>query len=99
MSGFEDQLKEQLARLREAGLYRELRPLDGAQSTGVAIAGKPVLNFSSNDYLGLANHPALKQAAARAIHDFGTGSGASRLVCGSLRIHHELEQTIASFKQ
>jgi len=98
MSGFEDQLQEQLARFRDAGLYRELRPLDGAQSTHVAMAGKPVLNFSSNDYLGLANHPALKEAVARALHDFGTGSGASRLICGSLRIHHELEQNIASFK-
>src|SRR5262249_38641617 len=56
-------------------------------------------NFSSNDYLGLANHPALKNAAAEAAWRFGAGSGASRLICGSLAPHHELEEEIADFKR
>src|ERR1044071_1861819 len=98
MSGFEEQLGQQLETIREAGLYRELRSIEGAQSTHISVSGKPVLNFSSNDYLGLANHPALQEAATAAIHDFGAGSGASRLICGSLEIHHRLEQTIAEFK-
>jgi 7-keto-8-aminopelargonate synthetase-like enzyme len=62
------------------------------------IAGRKLLNFSSNDYLGLANDPALKEAALRAVAQYGAGAGASRLVCGSLAVHHELEETLAQFK-
>jgi 7-keto-8-aminopelargonate synthetase-like enzyme len=62
------------------------------------VDSKTLLNFSSNDYLGLANHPLLKEAAIRGIERNGAGSGASRLVCGSLAPHHELEQAIAVFK-
>lgn len=62
------------------------------------MEGRPLLNFSSNDYLGLANHPALKEAAARAVEKYGCGSGASRLICGSLAPHHELETALADFK-
>ncbi len=57
-----------------------------------------LLNFSSNDYLGLANEPALKDAAKQALDDFGAGSGASRLICGSLAPHHQLEEALAGFK-
>jgi cystathionine beta-lyase/cystathionine gamma-synthase len=56
------------------------------------------LNFSSNDYLGLANHPLLKQAGIQAVEEFGAGSGAARLVCGSLGPHHELEEALAAYK-
>jgi 8-amino-7-oxononanoate synthase len=98
MNSFEGELKDQLEAIRDAGLYRELRGIDGAQSPHIVSGGKPLLNFSSNDYLGLANHPALQEAAIKAIHDFGTGSGASRLVCGSLEAHHRLEQCLAEFK-
>lgn len=62
------------------------------------MAGVERINFSSNDYLGLANHPALKEAAVRAVERFGAGSGASRLVCGSLAPHHELDDALAVFK-
>jgi 8-amino-7-oxononanoate synthase len=96
---FDETLKERLAALREQNLFRELRPVDSAQGPHIVIGGKPCLNFSSNDYLGLANHPALKQAAAKAIHDFGVGTGGSRLICGSLAPFHELEETLAAFKQ
>ncbi len=85
--------------LREQNLLRKLRRVDSPQSAHVQIDGKACLNFSSNDYLGLANHPALKQAAIHAIEKFGAGSGAARLVCGSLAPFHELETALARFKQ
>src|SRR5437762_11397779 len=62
------------------------------------MEGKTLLNFSSNDYLGLANDPRLREAAIKGIERYGAGSGASRLICGSLAPHHELEQAMASFK-
>jgi 7-keto-8-aminopelargonate synthetase-like enzyme len=99
MNRLDDILDEELRNLRRQGLYRELRGLEGAQSPHVKVAGKDLLNFSSNDYLGLSNEPALKQAAVRAIERYGAGAGASRLICGSLPPHHELDQTISVFKQ
>jgi 8-amino-7-oxononanoate synthase len=98
MNDFDDQLSRELAEIQAQGLRRQLRRIDSAQGAHVTIAGQPFLNFSSNDYLGLANHPVLKQAAVRAIEKFGTGSGASRLICGSLSPHHELEEALAHFK-
>jgi len=98
MTAFNQELEQRLAALRARGLHRELRRGDSPQSPRVAIGGKLLLNFSSNDYLGLANHPALKEAAIRAVEKFGAGSGASRLVCGSLAPHHELEEALATFK-
>jgi 8-amino-7-oxononanoate synthase len=94
----DQELETRLAALREQGLRRELRRVDSPQRTQIQIGGKTLLNFSSNDYLGLANHPALKETAARAIEKFGVGSGASRLICGSLAPHHELEEALAAFK-
>jgi len=98
MNTFAGELNSELERLREEGLYRELRRLDSPQSPRVKIDGRDLLNFSSNDYLGLANHLALKEAAIRAIERYGAGAGASRLVCGSLAVHQELDETVASFK-
>ena len=98
MAGFESELHQRLDRLRDSNLHRRLRPVGSPQGARVWIEGSEKINFSSNDYLGLASHPALKEAAVRAIERFGTGSGASRLVCGSLELHHELERTLASFK-
>src|SRR5438094_2553502 len=98
MENFDDQLQEQLDAIGEAGLYRKLREIDSPQSPHINIAGKQLLNFSSNDYLGLANHPALKERACRAVEEFGAGSGASRLICGSLAPHHRLEESLAHFK-
>jgi 8-amino-7-oxononanoate synthase len=98
MNSFEQQLSAELDQLRVAGLRRELREVASAQGARITIDGQSLLNFSSNDYLGLANEPALIEASAKAAHDFGAGSGASRLICGSLRVHHELEETLASFK-
>ncbi len=98
MKSFDDALDHKLAAIREQGLYRQLRPVNSAQATTIELDGKPHLNFSSNDYLGLANEPVLKEAAIRAVEKFGSGSGASRLICGSLAPHHELEDTLSHFK-
>ena len=98
MTDFDRQLTDRLGQIREAGLWRELRRVDSPQGTRIRLGGRELLNFSSNDYLGLANHPALREAAAKAVQDFGAGSGASRLICGSLAPHHELEEALAAFK-
>ena len=98
MNPFDDELNQRLEALREQGLRRELRRVDSPQSPRIQIGGKAYLNFSSNDYLGLANHPALKEAAVKAVEKFGAGAGASRLICGSLAPFHELEETLANFK-
>ena len=99
MKPIETDLAERLAALREQNLFRELRRVDSAQSPRIQIAGKSFFNFSSNDYLGLANHPAMKEAADRATEAFGAGSGASRLISGSLAPFHELETALARFKK
>jgi len=98
MSNFAVKLEEKLQTIREAGLYRSLRRLDSPQTSRIELEGRQCLNFSSNDYLGLADHPALKEAAIKAIEKFGAGSGASRLICGSLGPHHELDDALARFK-
>ena len=92
------ELQRRLEALREQGLFRELRRVDTPQSAHIATEGRGLLNFSSNDYLGLANEPALKEAAIRAVERYGAGAGASRLMCGSLAPHHELEEALAEFK-
>jgi len=98
VNDFDRELNQRLAALREQGLHRELRRVDSPQGPRIEIGGRMLLNFSSNDYLGLANHPALKAAAIKAVEKFGAGAGASRLICGSLAPFHELEETLAAFK-
>ena len=82
--GLAADLEQQLADLRAANLHRHLRRIDSPQGARITLEGGQFLNFSSNDYLGLANDPALKEAAVRAIERYGAGAGASRLICGSL---------------
>ena len=98
MVGFDEQLGRDLDEIRDAGLWRELREIESAQSARIKFDGREFINFSSNDYLGLAGHPALGQAAREAIEQFGVGSGASRLICGSLQPHHELESALAKWQ-
>jgi 8-amino-7-oxononanoate synthase len=98
MNAFDEELTSRLKDVRDQGLYRELRRIDSPQGPRIQINGKALLNFSSNDYLGLANDPALKEAAAEAVQKFGAGAGASRLICGSLAPHHVLEEALAAFK-
>jgi 8-amino-7-oxononanoate synthase len=98
MTDLDAELAAEVAALRAAGLYRELRRVDGMHGTRLEIDGRVLLNFASNDYLGLSGHAALREAAVRGAVDFGAGSGASRLLAGSLSPHHELEETLAAFK-
>ncbi len=91
---------EQALRSLEAeGLLRKLRPLDAASGPAVSREGKPLWNFASNDYLGLSQHPRIKEAFAEGIGRFGTGSTASRLVCGTQPPHVSLEERLAEKKQ
>lgn len=78
-------------------LYRQRRILESAQGAEVIVDGKPYLNFCSNDYLGLANHPDVIAAFTSSANDFGVGSGASHLVCGHSSLHHQLEEELADF--
>jgi 8-amino-7-oxononanoate synthase len=98
VSTFEQELQQRLDAQRRQGLWRELRRVDSPQGVRLVLDGRSLLNFSSNDYLGLSSHTALKQAAIGAVEQFGAGSGASRLISGSLAPHHELEETLAAFK-
>jgi 8-amino-7-oxononanoate synthase len=98
MKAFESELCGRLAALRKQGLYRELRRIDSPQMAQVISGGRLLVNFSSNDYLGLANEPLLKEAAIEAIKKHGAGAGASRLISGSLAPHHLLEEQLAAFK-
>ncbi len=94
-----DFLEERLESLKKAGLYRTLKSLRGPQSATTIIDEKRVLQFSSNNYLGLADHPRLKAAAQEAIDSCGSGSGASRLICGNLELNEKLEGKIAKLKK
>ncbi|MDB6139891.1 MAG: 8-amino-7-ketopelargonate synthase, partial [Verrucomicrobiaceae bacterium] len=91
-------IASELAQLDAAGLRRRLRVLDSAQGTVVRLEGREVVNFSSNDYLGLAGSEELRAAFAECISKYGAGSGASRLVCGGMAPHHRLEEELAAFK-
>src|SRR5579859_5937273 len=98
MSNLHDQLGDELDQTRAEGLYRTLRTVASAQGPRIQIDGREFLNFSSNDYLGLANDPVLKRAATTTIETYGVGAGASRLVCGNLQPYDELEKRLAAFK-
>lgn len=92
-------LQRELDDLRAQGLWRELRPLDEVEGVVVRRDGRELVNFSSNDYLGLAGSEVLRGALAEGIAKCGGGSGASRLVCGTHRVHADLEAALAAFKQ
>ncbi|MGZ4963457.1 MAG: aminotransferase class I/II-fold pyridoxal phosphate-dependent enzyme, partial [Limisphaerales bacterium] len=98
VKAFNEELTRRIDALKGQSLYRQLLQVDSPQATKIQIDGKSYLNFSSNDYLGLANDPALKRAAIEAVEKFGAGSGSSRLISGSLAPHHVLEQKLAAFK-
>ena len=93
-----DILADRLAELEQRGLNRRLRLVEGAQAGRVRLDGREVLMLSSNNYLGLANHPALTRAAQAALERCGCGAGASRLISGSMELHHELEDRLARLK-
>ena len=93
-----DFFAEELEALRKRALDRHLREITSAQGPEVIIAGRHFINFSSNDYLGLANDPRLREAAASAIDEFGVGAGASRLISGTQSPHLRLERALAKWK-
>ncbi|MDR7560471.1 MAG: aminotransferase class I/II-fold pyridoxal phosphate-dependent enzyme, partial [Armatimonadota bacterium] len=92
-------LDRELDELRERGLFRWPRLLEGPQEPVARYDGREVINLCSNNYLGLATHPRLKAAARRALDELGVGSGAVRTIAGNMAIHRELEQELARFKQ
>src|SRR5207302_5113257 len=91
-------IQDRLDEFKELGLYRRMRQVSGPQGPHVVLDGKPVLLLCSNNYLGLADHPRVRQAAADAAMRWGAGAGASRLVSGNMTIHRRLEGRIATFK-
>jgi len=93
-----DFIQSELERLKQEGFYRRLRRVEGEQGPTLIFNGQEVLNLCSNNYLGLANHPALREAAIQAIDRYGCGSGASRLISGNMTLHEELEEKIAALK-
>ena len=91
-------IARELAEIRRQGLYRQLRHVEGEQGPTIILDGQEVLNLSSNNYLGLANHPAIRAAAKEALDRYACGSGASRLISGNMTLHLELEESIAKLK-
>lgn len=91
-------LGEKIDELKSKKLFRELTVLESAQGPHVRINGREVINLASNNYLGLATHPRIIEAAVRATKEFGVGSGAVRTIAGTLQIHQELEEKLAVFK-
>ncbi|WP_306533429.1 8-amino-7-oxononanoate synthase [Geobacter sp.] len=89
---------EELETLKTQGLHRRMRCIAGSQGSRVVVDGKEALLLCSNNYLGLADHPRLAEAAIRAVERYGTGSGASRLVSGTMELHEALEERLARFK-
>jgi glycine C-acetyltransferase/8-amino-7-oxononanoate synthase len=91
------EIEASLAEIRSAGLYRRLRAVSGPQGPRVLLDGRPVLLLCSNNYLGLADHPTVREAAAEAAMRYGAGAGASRLISGNMTIHRRLEEQLAEF--
>ncbi len=91
-------IDDELAALKEAGLYTYIRTIESPQGAWLTVDGKRVLNFCSNNYLGLANHPRLVEAARKAMEQYGVGPGAVRTIAGTMTLHVELERRLAKFK-
>lgn len=92
-------LKEKIEELKKEGVYRKLPVLEGPNEAEIMLNGKRVINLSSNNYLGFANHPRLKKAAIEAVEKYGAGSGAVRTIVGNMSLHEELESILAEFKR
>ena len=92
-------IDQELQTLKESGLYNTIRTLSSPQGARLMVDGKQVLNFCSNNYLGLANHPRMVKAAEEAMHRYGVGPGAVRTIAGTMDLHLELEKRMAKFKR
>ncbi|HPJ55363.1 MAG TPA: glycine C-acetyltransferase [Bacteroidales bacterium] len=96
-SSFQQHLLNELAEIREAGLYKEERIITSPQGSSISVRESNVLNFCANNYLGLSNHPQLVKAAAEALKNRGYGMSSVRFICGTQDLHKELENTISRF--
>jgi len=92
-------IDEELTNLKETGFYNKIRTMDSPQGPSVIVDGKRVLNFCANNYLGLANHPRVVEAAIDAMKKYGIGPGAVRSIAGTMSLHVELERRMAAFKR
>ncbi len=99
MTGRLEWIDDELNRLHETGFYNKIRTLSSPQGAWLVVDGKKVLNFCSNNYLGLANHPKLVAAATAAMKRLGVGPGAVRTIAGTMDLHLELERRMAAFKK
>ena len=91
-------IQDEIRLLQETGLFNRIRTLGSPQGAWLTVDGKRVLNFCSNNYLGLANDPRLVAAATSALQQYGVGPGAVRSIAGTMEIHLELERKIDKFK-
>lgn len=90
-------LRPQLEELRAKGLYKRERPIESPQGSAIRVGGQEVINFCANNYLGLANHPAIVEAAHEGLRRYGYGMASVRFICGTLDLHQQLEADIARF--
>src|ERR1700740_242477 len=90
-------LRAQLADLQTKGLYKRERQLQGPQGSAIRVGDREVINFCANNYLGLANHPAIVEAAHDGLRRYGYGLSSVRFICGTQELHRQLEQSIAKF--
>jgi len=97
MEMLREHLTKEIARLKEARTYRYVPALEGEQGAHVRMDGREILMLSSNNYLGLASHPRVKEAAKRGIEEYGCGTASVRFICGTLDAHLKLERQIADF--
>lgn len=94
-----DFIGDEISELKKESLYRTLKAIQKTEGAKVTINGKELINFCSNNYLGLADNPKVKQRAIETLNKFGVGSGASRLVSGNYEVHEELERKIAEYEE
>src|SRR5574342_1299939 len=98
LGSFQQHLETQLATIRSAGTYKQERVIITPQGTTIRVAdGKPVLNLCANNYLGLAQHPAVAAAAKEAVDRWGYGLASVRFICGTQGVHKQLEQKLSEF--
>ncbi len=97
MAGAFSDLSADLKKIKQQNLYRSRHVISSPQGVNIKVDGKSVVNFCSNDYLGLANHPAVVKSFKKAVDDFGVGSGSAHLICGHNSSHHALEEELAEF--
>src|SRR5919112_5287448 len=91
-------LADEIEDLKRKNLYRPLHVMSSPQGPEIDVDGRHVVNLSSNDYLGLTHHPRMRDAALRAVQEFGAGSGAVRTIIGTMSLHEQLEAELAEFK-